>query len=84
MYGIVNKAIQDLVVDKFGTEKWEIILERSGIEQDFFISSETYDDEITFKLAIAISKEVNMDLNDVMITLGEWWVIKTTKENMVD
>jgi hypothetical protein len=80
MYGIVNKAIQDLVIDNFGTEKWEAILERSGIEQDFFISSETYDDDITFKLAISISKEMNMNLNNVMIALGEWWVIKTTKE----
>lgn len=54
MYGIVNKAIQDLVITKFGQEKWEDILDRSGIEEDFFISSEPYDDAITFKLAQAI------------------------------
>ena len=80
MYGIVNKAIQDLVVANFGEEKWEAILERSGIEEDFFISSEAYDDDITFKLAIAVSDEMNMTLKDVLIAFGEWWVIKTTKE----
>ena len=38
MYGIVNKAIQDLVIANFGEEKWKNILDRSGIEEDFFIS----------------------------------------------
>ena len=80
MYGIVNKAIQDLVITNFGEQKWEDIRERSGIEEDFFISSEPYDDAITYKLAVAVSEEMNMSVSDVLITFGEWWVIKTTKE----
>lgn len=80
MYGIVNKAIQDLVITKFGQEKWEDILDRSGIEEDFFISSEPYDDAITFKLAQAISEEMTLPLSTVLMLFGEWWVIKTTKE----
>lgn len=80
MYGIVNKAIQDLVTSNFGKEKWEIILEKSGIEEDFFISGEAYDDTITFKLAQAVSEEMNMTLQEVLIAFGEWWVVKTTKE----
>jgi hypothetical protein len=80
MYGIVNKAIQELVVANFGDEKWEAIRERSGIEEDFFISSEPYDDEITYQLAQAVGEEMNMTLSQVLIVFGEWWVIKTTKE----
>jgi hypothetical protein len=30
MYGIVNKAIEDLVTETFGEDKWEIIKENSG------------------------------------------------------
>jgi Haem-NO-binding len=80
MYGIVNKAIEDLVITNFGEEKWEAIKERSGIDIDFFISSEPYDDDVTFKLAIAVSEEMNMTVGDVLIAFGEWWVIKTTTE----
>lgn len=80
MYGIVNKAIQDLVTSNFGEEKWEIILEKSGVEEDFFISGEAYDDAITFKLAQAVSEEMNLSLQEVLIAFGEWWVVKTTKE----
>ncbi len=80
MYGIVNKAIEDLVIANFGEQKWEAIKERSNIDIDFFISSEPYDDDVTFKLAVAVSEEMNMSVGDVLVAFGEWWVIKTTSE----
>jgi hypothetical protein len=80
MYGIVNKAIEELVTANFGEDKWEAIKVRSGIDIDFFISSEPYDDDITFTLAKAVSEEMEMTLSEVLIAFGEWWVMKTTKE----
>ncbi len=80
MYGIVNKAIEDLVTANFGADKWDAIKERSGVDIDFFISSEPYDDDVTFKLAVAVSEEMKMTVSDVLIAFGEWWVIKTTSE----
>ncbi len=80
MYGVVNKSIEDLVVANFGKDKWESIKTRSGVDVDFFISSEPYDDDITFKLAQAVSEEMQISLENVLVTFGEWWVIKTTSE----
>jgi hypothetical protein len=80
MYGIVNKALEDLVKENFGEEKWDLILERSGVEEDFFISNEPYDDEITFKLAVSVSEEMNMPIEEVLQAFGEWWVLRTSKE----
>jgi|TARA_R110000868_G_scaffold30515_10_gene112767 hypothetical protein len=80
MYGIVNKAIEELVVANFGEDKWDAIKLRSGIDIDYFISSEPYDDAITFQLAIAVSQEMDMTLSAVLVAFGEWWVLKTTKE----
>lgn len=80
MYGIVNRAIEDLVVSNFGEDKWEAAKERSGVDVDYFISNQPYDDEITYKLAIAISEEMDMSVEDVLRALGEWWILKTGKE----
>jgi hypothetical protein len=77
MYGIVNKAIEELVVHHFGVEKWNAILISSGVEIDFFISNEPYDDEITFRLASAASGVLQMPLPEIMCALGEWWIIHT-------
>ncbi len=80
MYGIVNKSIEDLVVANFGREKWENIHKRSGVEIDFFLSNEVYDDDVTYKIATAVGEEMNMTLSAVLIAFGQWWVMKTTKE----
>jgi hypothetical protein len=80
MYGIVNKSIEDLVKHNFGNEKWEAILKRSGVNIDFFISNEPYNDDITYQLAGAISEELNVPLSDVLFLFGEWWILQTTKE----
>ena len=80
MYGIVNKAIEDLVTTNFGADKWEAVKELSGVDVDFFISNEPYDDDITFKLATAASEVLHMPVGDVLMAFGEWWVIKTGKE----
>jgi hypothetical protein len=80
MYGIINKAIQELVTENYGEQKWQKILTLSAIEEDFFISNEPYDDDITFKLAQAVSLEMNINIEDVLIAFGEWWVVKTTKD----
>jgi hypothetical protein len=80
MYGIVNKAIEELVVENFGEEKWHLIKAKSGIDIDFFISSEAYDDAITFKLAQAVSSEMNLPIDAVFVAFGEWWILKTAKE----
>ncbi len=80
MYGIVNKAIEDLVINQFGTPVWKAVTKRSGVDVDFFISNEPYDDEITFQLATALATEVNMSVEQVLEAFGEWWVLKTSRE----
>jgi len=80
MYGIINKALEDLVKDNYGEEKWEAILERSELEEEFFISNELYDDSITYRIAEAISDEMHIPMKDVMHLFGEWWVLRTGKE----
>lgn len=81
MYGIVNKSIQELVTANFGTSKWEEIKQKSNINIDFFISSELYDDNVTFELATTIAKDLNITVNDVLQLFGEWWILHTGKNH---
>ena len=80
MYGIVNKAIEDLIIANFGSEKWNAVKKRSGVDVDYFLSSEPYDDDITYKLANAASQEMNMSVGSVLEAFGEWWILKTGVE----
>lgn len=80
MYGIINNSIESLVVANFGEEQWKVILQKSGVNEEFFISNQPYDDAITYKLAISISEHTGLKLEEVLFLFGEWWILKTTNE----
>ncbi|MBI1836757.1 MAG: heme NO-binding domain-containing protein [Flavobacteriia bacterium] len=77
MYGIVNKAIQELVTENFGEMTWLEIKKKAGINDDFFLSNESYPDGETFKLVVAASETLKITPNEVLIAFGEHWVLKT-------
>lgn len=81
MYGLVNKSIEELVVANYGQEKWEEIKTKSNINIAYFISSESYDDDVTFTLAETIATELGVTVDDVLRLFGEWWILHTGKNH---
>ncbi len=81
MYGIVNKSIEELVVTNYGQEKWEDIKAKSDINIEYFISNESYDDDVTFILAETIAQELGVTVDDVLRLFGEWWILHTGKNH---
>ncbi|SFN66849.1 Haem-NO-binding [Algoriphagus ornithinivorans] len=80
MYGLVNRAIQDLITQNFGPETWENVKAKSEIDIDYFISTQPYDDSVTYKLATAASEELKISVGEVLFAFGEWWILKTGME----
>lgn len=80
MYGLVNKSIQDLITTNYGSERWELIKEKSGINIEYFISTEPYDDSVTYQLARAASAELGLSVDEILQVFGEWWILKTGSE----
>lgn len=77
MYGIVNKAITDLVVAKFGIDTWNKVAQDINLDIDYFVSNEPYHDDITYKLVAAIANEKQIAASDFLFELGEYWVLHT-------
>ena len=80
MYGLVNKSIQDLITVNYGIDKWVSIKEKSGVDIAYFISTEPYDDQVTYQLAKAASEELGISVEEVLFVFGEWWILKTGNE----
>lgn len=78
MYGLVNQAIQEMVVEKFGGETWESIREQAGVE-DIFLAMEQYPDEVTVALVGAACNVLGADATDILKSFGEYWVGFTGK-----
>lgn len=77
MYGLVNKAVEELVVTNFGEDKWEAIKLKAGVDVDAFISNEGYPDEVTYALVGAASEILGIPAEQILIAFGEHWVLKT-------
>lgn len=80
MYGLVNKAVEDLVVSRFGEPTWEAIKEKAGVDVEAFISMQGYPDEVTYNLVAAASEILEIPAAAVLETFGEFWVTFTANE----
>jgi hypothetical protein len=74
MYGLVNQAMKDLVLSRFGPDTWSAITDRAGVAIDPFLTMRPYPDEATYKLVEATSEQVGMPAEDLLGVFGEFWV----------
>ncbi|MBG1261622.1 heme NO-binding domain-containing protein [Nostoc commune] len=79
MYGLINKAIQDMVCDRFGEETWQTIKQKAEVEIDDFLRMEPYPDDLTHKLVKATSEVVGLSSAEIMQAFGEYWIEYTGK-----
>jgi hypothetical protein len=81
MYGLVNKAIEDMVCSQFDEDTWETIKEKANVEDiDYFMSMESYPDDMTHKLVRAACEVLNMSSQDILRAFGKYWVTYTASE----
>jgi len=77
MYGVVNKSLKEMMIIQFGDERWQKVLDSSGVAADSFLSMRAYDDDVTYKLAQAAADELEIDLGDALRAFGVHWVEHT-------
>ena len=84
MYGMVNKAVQDMVVGQFGGDTWDRIAEASGFHDGSFVAMQQYPDQVTYDLVGAASRELGIPADQLLEAFGEYWVLYTAREGYGD
>ena len=74
MYGLVNKAIEGLVVQHHGPDVWRRILDVAGLDAEPFVGLQSYSDEITYALVGAASQLLDRSAGDLLRDFGRYWV----------
>lgn len=80
MYGMVNKAVEEMVCMHHGEAAWEQIKKKAKVDVDVFMSNEGYPDEITYRLVGAASEVLNVPADEILCAFGEHWVLHTAQE----
>lgn len=81
MYGIVTKAIGDLIVTNHGVAQWEAVQQKAGVEADFLVSNEAYPDSLVYRLVAAAAEVLACPQEEFLTRFGEHWVLKTGMES---
>lgn len=84
MYGMVNRAIQDLVTERFGAPTWDAIKTRAGVTLEAFVPMEGYEDGVTYGLVAAASEETGIPAHDLLAAFGEYWILYTARQGYGD
>lgn len=80
VYGLVNRAIEELVTERFGPEAWLRVLSRSGVEVPAFVGMQAYPDELTYRLVAAASRELGLSEEAVLEEFGRYWTLYTAQK----
>jgi len=84
MYGLINKAIQGLITEKFGEEVWVDIRARAGLTDEPFVSMQQYPDAVTYDLVQAATEVLNLTAEEVLQEFGIFWTMFTGAEGYKD
>ncbi len=80
MYGLVNRALQQLVCARCGDDGWRRVRERAGVDDEVFVRMDSYPDEITERLLASASEELGTPASTLLEDFGRYWVRYTMVE----
>lgn len=81
MYGLVNSAIMELLVANHGEEAWQLVKAKAGVDDEIFISTESYPDEMTYLLVGAAAEVLGRPAEEILKQFGRWWVLHTARDS---
>ncbi len=80
MYGLVNRAIEQMISEAHGEARWEEIKEAAEVDSEVFVANQGYDDAVTYRLVGAACKVLALPAGQVLEAFGRYWVVRTAKE----
>jgi len=81
MYGLVNKAVEELIVRDFGRDKWKQVKDAAAVDVSAFISNDPYDDDITYRLVGAAAEVLELEAADLLIAFGRYWILNIANKS---
>ena len=80
MYGLVNRALQQLVCARCGEAVWDEIRTHAGVEEEVFLRMDSYPDDVTYRLVAAASEVLELSVADLLKQFGHYWMKYTMVE----
>ena len=77
MYGMVNKAVQNLLLTHPGEDTWQQVKRKAGAANEIFITTQSPRDEVTSKIIGATSEVLEQSTGKILKISGRGWELET-------
>lgn len=74
MYGLVNVALERMILARGGQATWEHVCARARVDIEGFVGMRPYPDEVTVRLVTAAAEVLGESPEAVMEAFGEGWI----------
>ncbi len=76
MKGTIVQCLEELVITRFGKNKWEKVLKDAGLKTaTTFLPFQDIDDSLVIRLVTAVCESLNISLPQAADAFGEYWVM---------
>ncbi|MDJ0788165.1 MAG: heme NO-binding domain-containing protein [Myxococcota bacterium] len=80
MVGLVNRALEELIVGEAGDATWKAVKEKAGLDINGFVGMDPYPDEITYRLVAAASEVLARPAEELLRAFGRHWILYTAEQ----
>ncbi len=84
MYGLINDAIRRVVLEEAGEDAWQRIVEDADAGSHTFAAMAYYDDDLTYDLVAAASRELRSPPDVLLRRFGRYWSVVIAPESYGD
>jgi len=75
MKGVIVLALKELVIEKFGIDKWKTALEKAGIKKEpLILPISNVDDQLFLRIVNSLCGVLNLSFIQVADAFGDYWV----------
>lgn len=80
MLGMVNHALQEMVVGRLGADAWEAVRAEAKVEDRVFIIMKQYPDQMTFDLAKSVAGRLGATVPEALHAFGHYWMVYAERQ----
>lgn len=84
MYGMIHRAVREMVTETAGAETWREIERDAVVGPREMISALVYDDSVTFAIVTAASARLGISVEDALRAFGRYWIRFTVQGPYAD
>jgi guanylate cyclase soluble subunit beta len=74
MYGMIHRAMRQMVFEKLGEDAWLALEHRLGIGPTELLTGKVYEDALTFAIVSEAADRFNLTVDECLTEFGRYWI----------